>query len=188
MKNFCFIVLIFLTGFYSANAQGGVQIFGGISSIHNTSPDITKAGHMQSGFTIGIQSRLKDGTFVAGPGLKYSRITMMSSDGADFFSKESNYHILSMPMNIGLEYRLNFITKLRMYTGGDLHYYYKIDDNSHEINYDFVNDYFFGAHAGIGIDLYWVTFDVIYEKGLTDAHKFENSKYNFLTATVGFFF
>jgi hypothetical protein len=112
----------------------------------------------------------------------------MSSDKADFFSKESHYHLLSMPMNVGLEYRLNYLFKLRMYTGGDLNYFYKIDDNDHEINYDFVNDYFFGAHAGIGIDLYWITFDVIYEKGLTSAHKFENSKYNFLTATVGFFF
>lgn len=187
MKNYLLIVICILS-FSAINAQGGARIFAGLTSVHNNNVNITKPGQMQSGYTIGIQSRLKDGTFVAGPGFRYTRITMMSSPEAKFFNKEENYHFLTMPMNVGLEYRLSYILKLRLYTGADMTYFYKIDDNDREINYDYVKDYFFGAHAGVGVDIYWVTFDIRYERGLTNAHKFDNSQYNFLTATAGFFF
>ena len=150
---------IFLTGllflFFSATlfAQGGAQISAGLSSIKNTNPNITSSSQVHSGFSIEIQSRLKDGTFVAGPGLRYTRLSMMSFDNPKFFNKEENYHILTMPMNVGLEYRLTYMLKLRMYTGGDVHYFWKIDDNAHEINFDYVKDIFFGGHAGIGLDV-----------------------------------
>ncbi len=187
MKGF-FTLLLVVASMTLLSGQGGAQIFGGLASIHNTNPNITKEGQIQSGYTIGIQSRLKDGTFVAGPGLKYTRISMMSFDEPRFFNKEENYHIIAMPMNIGLEYRLTHMLKLRMYTGGDLNYVWKIDDNDHEINFDYINDYFFGAHAGLGIDVYWITFDINYEYGLTNAHQMGDSKYNILTFNAGFFF
>ncbi len=169
-------------------AQGGAQIFAGLTTLNNGSTAITKKGEYHSGYSIGIQSRLKDGTFVAGPGLKYTRFSMMSSSDASFFNKDENYHLISVPFNIGLEYRLAYILKLRMYTGADAHYFWKIDDNSSDINFDYVNDYYFGAHAGIGIDIYWVTVDVAYEYGLSNAHKMDGSKYNGLTFSLGFFF
>ncbi len=187
MKNLLLVFVFILTmGFL--HAQGGAQIFFGLNSVKNTNPLITPTNLKQSGFTLGIQSRLKDGIFVAGPGLKYTRITMIAEDKSNFFSKEENYHFLTMPLNIGLEYRLSFKWKLRLNTGGDVTYFYKIDKNPYEIDFEFVHDYFFGAHAGIGLDFYWVTFDVIYEYGLSDAYRYENSKNNFLTATIGFFF
>jgi len=179
---FCVFSITYLS------AQGGAQITAGLVSLTNNSSKITNDSEFHSGYSIGIQSRLKDGTFVAGPGFKYTRFSMMSSDKSEFFNKEENYHMFSMPLNIGLEYRLAYITKLRLYTGGDAHYFWKIDDNQREINFDYVNDIFFGAHAGVGLDLYWVTFDLIYERGLSNAHKFENSKYNWLTFSIGFFF
>lgn len=179
---------MFFFGVTALSAQGGAQIFTGLTSLTNQNPKITSKGQFHSGFTVGIQSRLKDGSFVAGPGLKYTRFTMMASDNASYFSGDENYHLISIPLNIGLEYRLAYILKLRMYTGADAHYFWKIDENNRDINFDFVNDYFFGAHAGIGFDVSWVTFDFIYEYGLSNAHKFENSKYNALTFTLGFFF
>jgi hypothetical protein len=181
-------IFLFTFSSYFLMGQGGAQVFTGLTSLTNSNESITEAGHMHSGFTIGIQSRLKDGSFVAGPGLKYTRFNMMSEKGADFFGGGENYHLLSMPFNIGLEYRLAYILKLRLYTGADAHYFFKIDDNQRDINFDYVNDYFFGAHAGIGIDLYWVTIDLMYERGLSNAHKFDDSKYSGLTFAVGFFF
>ncbi|WP_235297665.1 outer membrane beta-barrel protein [Portibacter marinus] len=181
-------LLLFLASATLMSAQGGAQIFTGITTLTNTSTAITRKGEFHSGFTVGIQSRLKDGTFVAGPGLKYTRFNMVSSNEAGFYKKEENYHLLSVPFNIGLEYRLTYILKLRMYTGADAHYFYKIDENDRSINLDYVNDYFFGAHAGIGIDLYWVTFDAKYEYGLSNAHKMDRSKYNALNFNVGIFF
>ena len=169
-------------------SQGGAQIFTGITTLTNTNSTITQKGEFHSGFTVGIQSRLKDGSFVAGPGLKYTRFNMISSKSADFYESGNNYHLLTMPFNIGLEYRLAYILKLRMYTGADAHYFWKIDDNNRDINFDYVNDYFFGAHAGIGIDIYWVTLDVKYEYGLSDAHSMAGSKYNGLNFHLGFFF
>ena len=182
------IVFLFLAISGVSFAQGGAQVFAGLTTVQNNSLNITKEGQMQSGFTVGVQSRLKDGTFVAGPGLSYTRITMLSSDKNEFFNNDLNYHFLSMPMNVGLEYRLSRIFKLRMYTGADVTYFWKFDENDLNIDYDYLKDYFFGAHAGVGLDIFWITFDVSYEKGLTNAHVFEDSKYNFLTAKVGFFF
>lgn len=187
MKDYL-IIALFLFSAISIFGQGGAQIHAGLTSAFNTNPNITSVGEFHSGYTIGIQSRLKDGTFVAGPGLRYTRLSMMSADKVDFFNKEENYHILTMPLNVGLEYRMNYIFKLRLYTGGDVNYFLKIDDNSREINLDYVNDIFFGGHAGIGLDIFWVTIDISYEHGLSNAHPFENSKYNFLTFKTGFFF
>ena len=179
---------LFLFSMTFMSAQGGAQIFTGLTTLTNTSTAITNKGEFHSGFTVGIQSRLKDGTFVAGPGLKYTRFNMVSSNEAGFFSKEENYHLLTVPFNIGLEYRLTYLLKLRMYTGADAHYFYKIDENNRDINFDYVNDYFFGAHAGLGIDITWVTFDINYEYGLSNAHRMDKSKYNSITFNVGFFF
>lgn len=197
MKKILLVFLISL-GVKLAFSQGGAQIMAGMTVANNLNPAVTESGQLHSGFSIAIQSRLKDGTFVAGPGLRYTRISMTSSDNIDFFGQEKNYHFVTVPFNIGLEYRLAYAWKLRMYLGPDVTYFYKIDDNNgtrgsisqgfNVINYDYVNDYFFGAHAGIGFDLYWITFDVSYEKGITDAHKFDNSPYNFLRASIGFFF
>ena len=183
-----FVIILFLFSASFIFAQGGAQINAGLTSVINSNSKITNAGEFHSGYTIGIQSRLKDGTFVAGPGLRYTKLSMMSSNNAAFFNKEENYHILTMPLNVGLEYRLNYIFKLRMYTGVDLNYFWKIDDNSREINFDYVKDFYFGSHAGIGIDIYWVTFDISYEYGLSDAHAYKDSKYNYLTFKTGFFF
>ena len=193
---FLAIVLVFCGA--TMFAQGGAQIMSGLTLANNLHPSITNDGQIHSGFSFAIQSRLKDGTFVAGPGLRYTRISMNSNNQLDFFAKKKNYHFITMPFNIGLEYRLSYAFKLRMYLGPDVTYFYKIDDNEgtsgsisqgiNVINYDFVKDYFFGAHAGVGIDIYWITFDISYEKGITDAHMFENSPYNFITASIGFFF
>ncbi|GLR17777.1 PorT family protein [Portibacter lacus] len=168
--------------------QGGAKIYTGLTTLNNTNTNITGEGLSHYGYSVGIRARLKDGSFVAGPGFKYTRFSMMPSSNANFFNKEENYHLLSMPFNIGLEYRLAYILKLRMYTGADAHYFWKIDKNARDINFDYVNDYFFGAHAGIGIDIYWITLDVTYEYGLSNAHKYDDSKYNWLTFTAGFFF
>lgn len=187
MKKLVAVFFFALSAFY-LSAQGGAQITAGLVSLNNNSTQITGENQFHSGYSIGIQSRLKDGNFVAGPGLKYTRFSMMSSESTAFFNKEENYHMLSLPFNVGLEYRLAYIMKLRLYTGGDAHYFLKIDDNQRDINYDYVKDVFFGAHAGIGVDLHWVTLDLIYERGLTSAHNIENSKYNWLTFSLGFFF
>ena len=172
----------------SAFSQGGAQLFSGLVIADNKNLSITNSGEYHSGYTIGLQTRLKDGTFVAGPGLKYTRINMFSAEETEFFSSQESYHFIQVPINIGLEYKVGNILKIRPYIGADATYFYKIDDNSHEINYDYVKDYFFGAHAGMGIDLWWITLDVIYEKGLSDAHAFGNSPYNFLSVNLGFFF
>lgn len=181
-------LLIFSLSSYFLSGQGGAQVFAGLASLTNTSKNITQSGEFHSGYSIGIIARLKDGNFVAGPGLKYTRFSMQSSNSAAFFNNKETYHMLSMPINIGLEYRLASIWKLRLYTGGDAHYFYHIDDNPRDIDFDYVNDYFFGAHVGVGIDVTWVTLDLIYERGLTNAHKFEDSNYNWLTLAVGVFF
>jgi hypothetical protein len=183
-----FALLFFVFSSYSLLGQGGAQVSAGLVSLANNNKNITEKGAYHSGFSVGIVARLKDGNFVAGPGLKYTRYSMASTNSPDFFNSDENYHMLSVPMNIGLEYRLTYLLKLKLYTGADAHYFYRIDDNQRDINFDYVNDYFFGAHAGIGIDITWVTLDLTYERGLTSAHKFENSNYNWLTFAVGFFF
>lgn len=192
------LVFIFLGISSHIFAQGGAQMMSGIAFAGNVHPDITPEGLFQSGFSVAIQSRLKDGKFVAGPGLRYSRISMVANDEVNLFVKKENYHFLTIPLNIGLEYRLAHAWKLRMYVGPDATYFFKIDENSgteasrkngiNTIDFDYVKDYFLGAHAGIGIDLYWLTFDISFEKGLTDAHALKNSSYNFITTSVGFFF
>lgn len=186
MRTLLILSLVLIS--FGAYSQGGAQIFAGLSSFQNTNIGVTNPGELQYAYTVGIQSRLKDGTFVAGPGLKYTRLTMLSHDDVSFFNKSEHYHLISMPLNVGLEYRLMYLLKLRMYTGADMHYFWKIDDNDRGINFNYVNDYFFGAHAGIGLDISWVTFDVIYERGLSNAHQMDDSKYNSITATIGIFF
>ena len=167
-----------------ANFVAGVVLAGNINlgSISDTSVH-------HKGFHAGVDARIGPYGFYLSPGLHYYQIDIQPDNRWQFFSSGPKYHLIKGPINIAYKMFITRQVKFRIKGGLDLNYVLLIDENDAGINFDTVNDAFFGVNLGAGFDISRFTIDFNYESGLTNYIKDQDdSKLNFFSASIGFFF
>lgn len=143
----------------------------------------------QKGFHVGVDARIGPYGFYLNPGLHYYNIEVQSGTGFNFLSNGPKYHIIKGPLNIAYKMFITRKFKFRIKGGLDINYILLIDDNDNGVSFENVNDAYFGINLGAGFDINRFTFDVNYESGLTNSlADIEDSKVNYFTASLGFFF
>lgn len=143
----------------------------------------------KKGFHVGVDARIGPYGFYLSPGLHYYNIEIASNNGFNFLSNGPKYHIIKGPLNIAYKMFITRKFKFRIKGGIDINYVLLIDNNDLGISFENVNDAYFGLNVGAGFDIKHFTFDVNYESGLTNSlTDVENSKLNYFSASLGFFF
>lgn len=141
------------------------------------------------GFHVGVDARIGPYGFYLNPGLHYYNIEIIPNSGFNFLSNGPRYHIIKGPLNLAYKMFITRKFKFRIKAGLDINYVLLIDENDFGITFENVNDAYFGINLGAGVDINRFTFDVNYESGLTNSlNDNDNSKMNYITASLGFFF
>ena len=167
----------------------GAQISFGISSISNENESFTQDGTAHYGYHVGIDARLNEGSMFFNPGIHYYKFSLIPTESMDFFSHEYSITIIKGRMNMGFIFDVSRVFKPRFKLGGVLNYLSSITDpNPLNASLDQIHSTV-SVNAGIGADISVFTIDFDYERGMTNGLKdTENSKFNYMTFSLGVFF
>lgn len=171
-------------------AQTGANIQGGLALMRNAAREVTAQGdQFHSGFYFGLNGRFGSYTWYFSPGAYYYRLDLFSYDEPGFFSKNDRITMIKIPIDLGARIIRTPVFNFRMYAGGIINYIESVDENDKGITIERYNDIHFGVGGGMGIDLFWLTLDVRYEKGISGLLIDNTSATSdYLTAGIGIFF
>ena len=183
-----FFGLIFFTHISFAQ-YSGVKISAGIVSIANENKIFTQEGTAHYGYHFGIDARLNEGFIFLNPGFHYYKISLIPTGNIAFFSQEFSMTVIKGRMDLGFIIDASRLFKPRFKFGGTLNFISDVTEpNPLNTGQDEINNTF-GLNAGIGADISIFTIDLDYERGMTDGLKeVKNSKFHYLTFSLGFFF
>ena len=170
-------------------AQNGANVQAGTMLMQNNSSEVTASGEYHSGFFVGLNGRFGSYTFYLSPGAYYSRMDIKSSSKIGFFQKKRRITMIKIPIDIGARIIRNPVFNFRAYGGGVINYIESVDEDATTMSLQEYNDIHFGINAGLGVDLWWLTFDVRYEKGISGM-LLNNSqtRSDYMSAAIGIFF
>ncbi len=140
----------------------------------------------RAGWHAGLDFRVGDGFLYLNPGLAYynysARLMENLEENRDVnFSEETTIRSLKAPLNIGMRI-------FGLHAKGGIVPTYVMGVKEAE-NFDFdidqLNRLTWGAQFGVGIDLLFLTAEVMYEKGLTDYFDGVEGGNNVLSLSVG---
>ncbi|MEZ4984476.1 MAG: outer membrane beta-barrel protein [Saprospiraceae bacterium] len=189
-------VALFFVAFFSFSllAQAQVRVSPKVG-VHvaalDAAPDDFTA-QARTGWHAGVDFRMGKGLFYLNPGLQYNSLTARLVENIDQdtrlnFEEETTIQSLKAPLNVGLR-----ITGdnglLGLYLKGGVVPTYVMgvkETDNFDFSVDRLNRLTWGANAGLGIDLLFLTADLTYEKGLTDFFNDAAGKNNVLSLSVG---
>jgi hypothetical protein len=173
-----------------AHGQNGINFVSGLVLAGDVNLNsVSDTASHRKGFHVGVDARIGPYGFFLNPGLHYYNIEIVPNTGFNFLSDGPRYHIIKGPLNIAYKMFITRKFKFRIKGGLDINYVLLIDENDYGISFENVNDAYFGLNLGAGFDISRFTIDVNYESGLTNSlTDDDNSRINYFSASLGFFF
>lgn len=179
-----FVSLLFVSQLYS---QGGAYINGGFVWGTNQYQGITPDGEVHLGVKVGLDAGLNSGNMFFLPGVHFMRLDF-DTGGDSFFSPVEPLDIIKLRFGLGFIIMEKGRFKLRARAQGAMHFV----TNAHTIDFPNgvrLNEGYAGADLGLGISFGALTADIEYEKGFVNGvFMMPDTNYDFIYATVGFFF
>lgn len=183
-----FFTLLLSTFSWALMAQSpiNVGIHGGIS---NTKIKVKDIGHVlksgsNTGYMVGVFARVNLGPIYLEPALNYSHKEGEVETDSDKSSLK--YNSFDIPVMVGLHVLDLPVIKLRAYLGPVASFTDKLKWNKTEFGNRLDNDkMMWNGKIGVGVDVWKLTFDIDYEKGLK---KFQNNEYGKIKAPRSFNF
>jgi len=185
-----FSVIFFFLLLHVGHAQSGVSFQAGLGSMVVDDAQFTQEGEAHYGLRVGGVGRIGgDDSWFIRLGLFYEQYHTLSSDKFNAFDSEDNLHFLKGHVNMALYLIRTDLFKMRLYGGGVVNYLAAIDNRGDLYNLDDFDSATVGVNAGLGLDFWFLTLDLGYEKGFTRFLKRDDSsRSDYYTASVGFFF
>jgi len=183
-----FFTLLLCASCLSLLAQSpiNVGIHGGISNTKIKVKDVgtvLKSGS-NTGYMVGVFARVNLGPIYVEPSLNYSHKEGEVQNQNDKSSLK--YNSFDIPVMVGLHVLDLPVVKLRAYLGPVASFTGKLKWNMDDFGSKLDNDkMMWNGKVGIGVDVWKLTFDIDYEKGLK---KFQNDKYGKIKAPRSFNF
>ncbi|CCZ09618.1 MULTISPECIES: porin family protein [Culturomica] len=171
-----FILLAVCLGTLTCMAQSPLNfgIHGGISNTKikvKDVPTVLKNGS-NTGYMFGVFARVNLGPLYVEPSLNYShKEGEVKGDG---YSSSLKYNSFDIPLMVGLHILDLPIVKLRAYLGPVVSFTGKLKWDKGDFGNAIDNDKtMWNGKIGVGVDVWKLTFDIDYEKGLK---KFQNDE------------
>lgn len=171
MKKTIIIVALVLCGLSTvAQKDSGFGIKGGLNynqngdlfaSVGDAASDIVEGSSGKIGYHVGVFSKIELSKFYMRPEAIYTRTTSSYDIGGT--STDFDIAKIDVPVLFGI----NLIGPLHIFAGPAFQYLVKTDLKGFSIN-DAGKDFTVGLHAGIGVNLGRLGFDMRYERGFSD--------------------
>ena len=141
------------------------------------------------GFTAGADLRLGK-RFYFQPGLHYNvmsyQLIDLKTDGPNQISDVTGLKSLKLPLNVGLNIIDLKLLRLRAFGGANLYQVTGVTKNDIGVTRDDFAKRYWGANAGVGLDLLFLTLDLQYEWGQSNIFAAQpDTKYGTLALTAG---
>jgi len=183
------IVFLLLVSYQYGIAQNGADFKFGPVLLQTESAKFTKSSQYHNGWQIGIKARFGRDRFYFNPGFFYRTVQLSSSPNINPFQAKEKMTLLNFPVDMGIRIIRSQTFSMRLFSGVSLNYIQSIEENNLGLNLDSVNDVHFNGDIGIGFDIYWLTIDAVFEKGLLNIFKDDKpSKGDYFNVSLGFFF
>jgi len=145
----------------------------------------------RNGYQIGLKANFGTYSFYISPSIFYKSITIDTSfTKIKPFEKGSSLKIGKAKVVIGYQTNL-FTKKIKFKFGGGLNgnYVLSISDNSQNYDFNNITDTYFGYNVDVGLDIFFLNFNISYEKSLKDVFvSTPNHKFDFLVFSAGVLF
>lgn len=184
-----FILLVLLTCIYiRINAQSGIVLGGGATMGFTDNPATSAKGQMLSGYHGSLTGRLGKNYWYLRPGVEVHKVQLLPHKMLDPFRDEPGMVMVKFPAQLGLRLIKTENFNLRITGGMQFTYILSIEDNTENFNFETLQETQFGALVGAGLDLGFMTFDVNFEKGMTELYTDTGYTSDYIFMTVGFLF
>ena len=197
MKNFSYTTLLILFFIAIQNIVIGQSTYGAsFGIVVGNNGDILKKGKndvitFRNGYQVGLKANFGAYSFYISPGVYYKSITIDTSfTKIKPFEKGPGLKIGKAKVVIG--YQTNLITKkIKFKVGGGLNgnYILSISDNNQNYDFNNITDTYFAYNVDVGLDVYFLNFNISYEKSLKDVFvSTPKHKFDFLVFSAGILF
>jgi hypothetical protein len=190
LKNIICGLLLFLVSL-ELDAQAGMNIYGGISTMKSADANFTPENQIHSGYVAGLHARLNSDDLHFLFSGEYGTFDLIAKDKVNFDFKDDLKYFKFKP-GLGLDF-LHFknAVGLRTKVQGVLLVLSKYDEEALQSSnlkseYKKINDGSAGVATSLGVFIGPLTADIEYEHGLLNfVNGIKTSKLNFLSFTVG---
>lgn len=181
------VICIFLD-VITLNAQSVIVAGLGVSMGYADNPATSKDGEMLSGFHGSVSGRFGSKFWYLRPGIEIHKMQLFPHKMLDPFLDEPCMYLLKFPLQIGARLIKTEQFNFRIAGGMQFSYTASIQKNDQDLNSKTITDSQWGALLGAGIDLGPITFDVNFEKGLTELYKGTKYTVDYVIITAGISF
>lgn len=169
MKKLTVLLLAILisTGLYAQMPNFGIKIGATASSINTSDLPSSYASENLLGYQLGAFVRLNSGKLYLQPEVLYN-LRSTNIVGASFGEDMFDVGTIDVPLLVGFKLVDAKVFNIRAFIGPEASF--TLDKKADDEGFDFdqINNLTWYMQAGIGIDLLFLTFDIRYEKGLSN--------------------
>jgi len=185
LKTLLNILILFFSSFAVSSAQDVAHIKAGVLLVHLKNNKFS----FRPGINLGVQAKIGAPGFYMSPGIFYQKFTILEFDKKKYINDKPKYHLVKLNVDAGLEKSIVKLFRFRVFAGVNLNRVIKIDNNSHNINFDNVYEGFAGYDFGLGFNIAFMTIDFKQERSFTGFYKdYKKTKLNFTTISLGVVF
>ena len=164
-----FLAILVSGGVYAQLPSFGIKAGATASSINTSDFSQNASSDNLLGYQLGAFVRIKSGKLYLQPEVVYNHRSTQLVDIAGIDDISFDVGTIDVPVLIGFKILDAKVFNLRAFVGPEASFATKKNyDSSGTINLDDFNDLTWYMQAGVGIDLLFLTFDIRYEKGLSN--------------------
>ncbi len=187
-----FIVLLVAHLHKNVNAQSSYGMNFGVVVGDNGNIIQDSVYSFRNGYQVGVFGNFGTYGFFVSPGLYFKSVTIDNSfNKIEPFRVSPAIKIAKAKIIFGYQTNL-FTRKIKLKLGGGMNgnYVILIDKNDADFNFNTLNDKFLGYNIDIGLDFFFLTFNISYEKSVKEvlSANGNNSGLDFFILSAGFMF
>ncbi|MBT8231886.1 MAG: hypothetical protein HKO66_05475 [Saprospiraceae bacterium] len=182
------LCLMFLLLSCFAFSQAGIQFMGGLSSAQNENLEVTPEGSSHSGYFFGADAALNQGKMFFIIGAQYHKLSFEAQTTKNYFSVENPMNWFKLRFGLGFQlFQISDDIKVKAKTLASINALVSYPENFNPEPYHIYNSSVAAIALGLGLEFKSISFELGYDIGFFNAvNKIENSKFDFLTASLGF--
>ncbi len=188
LRSIPILIFCLLLSMKSAFSQKGLQVYGGLSLMYSENPLTNHSNEAISGYHLGLGGSMGSGLLYFHPGLELHILQQQSFSSLNPFEDLPKLYLVKLPLQAGLRFVHKESFSLRGMTGVSFSIVSSIDKNNLPLDDSNVKDAQYGLLFGGGIDIYALSFDIRFEKGISAFYTEKDYKADFITMSLGFSF
>ena len=162
-----FLAVLVSSGLYAQLPNFGIKVGATASSINTTDLSSSYDSENLLGYQLGAFVRINSGKLYLQPEVLYN-LRSTNIVGAAVVDDLFDVGTIDVPLLLGFKLIDAKVFNIRAFIGPEASFILNKEANDSGFSLDQINDLTWYMQAGVGVDLLFLTFDIRYEKGLSN--------------------